>query len=158
MSLDVDVSIWLDTVVHSSADHYLTNFCYYSKCANLNPQELLDLKLSEDTSRRYYPAERLMETWIYLAKQKHLYPSLIFGVLNAVRSFYVHGRKPLLKIEYVYGRKPKIILTEEILRFRDGFNFYGQVPFDFMISASEERASLRDASTAAKSSFQGDAT
>jgi hypothetical protein len=134
LSLNEDVSLWLNNVTPSSGKRYLTNFCYYSKCVGVSPSALIDLKLSEDPRRRYYPAERLMETWIKLAKHK-LSSNLIFNTLNATRSFYLHSRVPLLKIVHVYKPEPKMPLTEDFLRrFRDGFNFYGKVLFDFMIS------------------------
>jgi hypothetical protein len=135
VSLNPDVSIWQSNVGPGSWNHYLTNLIYFSKCVNLTPSELLNLKASEDPQHRYFPAERLIETWIKMARQKGLPSSVIFNTLNATRSFFLHSRAPLLKIVFVYKPKPKRILNEDILRkFRDGFNFYLKVLFDFLIS------------------------
>jgi hypothetical protein len=134
-SLNQDIAIWLSKVVASSGNRYLTDLLFYSKCVDLSPPALLDLKMSEEKERRYFPAERLMETWIAQAKKKPLASYLIFNTVNAAKSFYSHNRVPLLEVEYVYKPKPKPPLTEELLRnFREGFNFYGRVLFDFFVS------------------------
>jgi hypothetical protein len=134
-SQNLDVSLWLNTVISSTGNVYLTNLLYYSKCVTLSPPALLDLKMSKDPETRYFPAEQLMENWIRLAKQKKLLPSKIFGIVNATNSFYSHSRVPLIEISYVYKPKPKPPLDKNFLRtFREGFNFYSKVLFDFIVS------------------------
>jgi hypothetical protein len=57
---NLDVSLWLSRVEPSSAIDYLTDLLYYSKCVNLSPPALLDLKMSEDPKQRYFPALMLV--------------------------------------------------------------------------------------------------
>jgi hypothetical protein len=136
-SQNVDVSLWLGTVVPSTANRYLIDLLYYSKCVNLAPPALLDLKMSEEPKNRYFPAEQLLQNWINLADKKKFYPSKIFSTVCATKSFYAHSRVPLIKVDYVYRPRPKQQLTKELFRnFREGFNnnFYNQVLFDFLIS------------------------
>ncbi len=134
-SLDPDVSSWLSKLGQRSQTHYLRFLCYYSKSVRLSPAELLNLKLSEDPKHRYFPAEKLMETWIVKAKQDGQTSSTINNTLGAVRSFHLHSRAPLLKIVFVYRPQRKSPLqVDQILKLRGGFNFYGKVIYDFLLS------------------------
>jgi len=131
-----EVALWLKQVGFSSREEYLKSLIYYTKCSNLNPAALLDLKLSEDPKRGYYPAEELLQSWIDLAEEtKCVTSSRIWNEVNAVRSFYMHSRVPLQPVDYVYVPKEKDVFDENNLKkFREGFDFYGKVLFDFILS------------------------
>ncbi len=135
LSLNQDVSSWLEGHSWSTRNHYTRMLGYYCKCVGLGPSQLLDLKLSEDPKRRFYPAEVLLETWIKMAKGK-ISPSYIANGQGTVMSFYSLSRVSLKKVKkYVYkpNQKPSATI-ERILKFRTGMNFYGQILNDFLIS------------------------
>jgi hypothetical protein len=131
-----DVVVWLGKVGYSTRPHYLTSLCYFLKCVDLqNPSALLDLKCQEDIKRRLFPAERLVEVWQTLAAQQGLSPSRIKKTLDAIRSFFKHNRIPLIQVTCTYKPKAKKDLSDEDLRkFREGFNWFGKVLFDFLLS------------------------
>lgn len=131
-----DVSIWLGKVGYATRPAYVTDLCYFLACVGIqNPTELLDLKCQEDIRRRYFPAERLVETWIGLARQKGMTASKIKKIIDAVRSFFKHNRVPLVQVRAPYKPRLKDSLTDEDLRrFRTGFNWYGAILFDFLQS------------------------
>jgi hypothetical protein len=136
LSLNSDVTLWLEGHSWLTRDHYIRVLGYYCKCVGLGPSQLLDLKLSEDPKRRFYPAEILLETWIKMAKERQVTPSYIANVQNTVMSFYSLSRVRLKKVRtFVYKPNPKPNATiERVLKFRTGMNFYGQILNDFLIS------------------------
>ena len=79
-----------------------------------------------------------METRIKLAKQKGLSRTKISRCLTVVSSFFTHNRAPLVEVTFAYKPKPHPPLDEKQPRkFRDkGFNQYGKVLFDFLLSVS----------------------
>ena len=56
-ALNPDVSAWLDKIGFTTREEYLRRLCFFLNCVVLSPSDLLDLKLSEDPKRRYFPAE-----------------------------------------------------------------------------------------------------
>jgi hypothetical protein len=129
------VARWLSKVGFSSREVYLKNLLYYTKCVNLTPFQLLQLKISEDRNLLFYPAEDLLEAWIKDAENGGVKPSRINGVVLATRSFYRHNRLILADVDYVYCPKEKLdVQLEDLRRFRKGFDFFGKVLFDFILS------------------------
>jgi hypothetical protein len=102
---------------------------------DISPSALLDLKLSDDPKRRYFPVEKLIETWMPLAEKHGLSDNKILNIVTVLRSFFKYNRIPLLKIECTYSPEPKEPLEEDDLkRFRKEFDFYARVVFDFLLS------------------------
>lgn len=133
---NADVLLWLNKIGWRTRHEYQVALIWFLKCVNIqNPSQLLDLKMEEDPRRRYFPAERLVETWAAIAKQKKMSSSQIKKVLDTVRSFFKHNRIPLVQVTCTYKVKPKEPITVEQLRqYREGFNFYGKIIFDFLLS------------------------
>jgi hypothetical protein len=131
-----DVSVWLDKVCYSTRPGYVTSLCHFLKCVNLeDPGRLLDLKGHDDPRQRFFPAERLAEVWMSKARQQGLSNAMIKRTMDAVRSFFKSNRIPLIEVKCSYKPRPKGDLTDEDLRaFREGFNWYGKILFDFMLS------------------------
>ena len=133
---NTDVLLWLNKIGYSTRNNYVTALVWFLECTHIdNPSKLLDLKMDEDPRRRYFPAERLLETWIALTKENRASQSQIKKVVDTVRSFFKHNRVPLIQVTYSYKPKTKAPLTaEELKRFREGFNFYSKILFDFLLS------------------------
>lgn len=131
-----DVVVWLGKVGYATRSGYVTGLCHFLKCVGIqNPTDLLDLKCREDLKRRYFPAERLVEEWIGLARQSKMSSAIIKRTVDAVRSFYKHNRVPLVQVTCPYKPKAKQSISDEDLRrFRGGFNWYGAILFDFLQS------------------------
>ncbi len=130
-----DVSNWLSKVGNSSREPYKKGLCYFTKCVCISPSALLDLKLTDDPKRRYFPVEKLIETWIAMAEKHGLSDCKILFIVTLVRSFFKHNRIPLLKIECSYTPASKEPLEEDQLRrFREALDFYGKILFDFLLS------------------------
>ena len=137
VQLNSDVRVWLSKMGHETQPNYLRGLCYFLKCVGFNdPATLLDLKKHDDPKSRFYPAERLVEWWIMLAKEKRLGQAKLVKTMVAVRSFYKHSRAQLINITVGrYKPKPKPSLgAEELLRFRDALNWQHRILFDFLIS------------------------
>ena len=130
-----DVILWLGKVGYKTRPGYLTNLCYYLKCVGIeDPGALLDLKGTEDPKRRYFPAERLAETWHALARAS-LSDAQIKKVLDAVRSFYKRNRVQLIDVQCSYKPRARGEISDEQLRtFRESFNWVGKILFDFLLS------------------------
>jgi hypothetical protein len=131
-----DILLWLNKVGYKTRPNYETALAYFLKCTKINsPTTLLDLKMNEAPKRRFFPAERLIETWIAIAERKGVKKSQINLVVTAVRSFFRHNRVPLVEVSYSYDSPLKEPFDENQLRqFRDCFNFYGKIIFDFLLS------------------------
>jgi hypothetical protein len=131
-----EVARWLSKVGYSTRAHYTRDLCYYLKSTGIeDPTALLDLKGQEDPKRRFYPAEDLAETWVIQARQSGFSDSKIKSVIDAVRSFYKHNRVALIQVKAPYRPRAKEDVSDEDLRkFREGFNFYGKILFDFLLS------------------------
>jgi hypothetical protein len=136
-----DAALWLNKIGFVTRRNYEGQLIHFLKCVHIdNPSHLLDLKMDENPRRRFFPAERLAETWAALASQKipdqePLTESVIKNTLDAVRSFFKHNKVPLIQVNYAYKPKPKDTFDEEQLRqFRESFTFYGKIIFDFLLS------------------------
>lgn len=131
-----DVALWLNKVGPITKTAYQRSLIYFLKCVKIkNPSALLDLKMDENPRRRFFPAERLTETWIAHAKQNKLTDSQITVLITAVCSFFKHNRAPLAEVSYTYKPKPKQTFDQTQLRqFRENFNFFGKIIFDFLLS------------------------
>jgi len=127
----------LAKIGRATAPGYLISICHFLKCVNVSdPAKLLDLKGYESIKRRFFPAEKLVETWQAKARKEGLADALIKRRLDAVRSFFKHNRIPLVQVTCAYKPKQKQPLTDEdIRRFREGFNWFGKILFDFLLSA-----------------------
>jgi hypothetical protein len=135
LALNPDVRSWLGNVVAKSQDIYLRHMAYFLKCVQMNPTELLDLKLSQNPNLRFYPAEKLLEAWRDLAKEKKVTRSMISIVITTVKSYFSNSRTPLVKVKFVY--KPKIKEApppNHLFKFREGFTYSGKPYFDFFLS------------------------
>ena len=137
VSRNPDVALWLGKVGFSTRPHYLTSLCYFLKCVNIeNPSTFLDLKTEENPKQRFFPAERLVETWQAEAHVNGISSAKIKKIIDAIRSFFKHNRIPLLQIKCTYKPKSKqSICDDDLCKFREGFNWYGKFLFDFMLSA-----------------------
>jgi hypothetical protein len=131
-----DVALWLSKVGFQTRPGYVRLLAYFLKCVNLtDPTELLDLKGHEDVKQRFFPAEKLVEVWMARAREKGLSNAKIKRALDTVRSFYKHSRIPLVQVKFTYKPRPKNSISDEELRaFREGFNWYGKILFDFLLS------------------------
>jgi len=136
--LNKDVRMWLGKMGHETKPSYLRSLCYFLECVGfVDPAQLLDLKKFDDAKARFYPAERLVEWWIMLAKEKRLGQAKLVKTMVAVRSFFKHSRAGLVNISVGrYKPKPKPSLgAEELLRFREALSWpTHRILFDFLIS------------------------
>lgn len=136
LEANVDVAVWLGKVGYSTRPGYVRSLSYFLACVGIqSPSELLDLKCQEDTKHRLFPAEQLVEAWIGLARQNRMSPAGVKKTVDAVRSFFKHNRVPLVQVRCGYKPRLKQALNDdEIRRFRGGFNWYGSILFDFLLS------------------------
>lgn len=137
VQLNKDVRMWLRKMGHETRDNYVSGLCYFLQCVGFtDPAKLLDLKSYDDAKTRFYPAERLVEWWIMLAKEKHLGQARVVKTVTAVRSFFKHSRAQLINITVSrYKPKPKPSLgAGELLRFREALSWQPRILFDFLIS------------------------
>lgn len=135
LALNSDIKGWLGNVVATSQNIYKRNIGYFLKCVQLNPTELLDLKLSQNQNLRFYPAEKLLEAWRDMAKEQKMPRSVISSVVTTVKSYFSNSRTPLVKVKYTY--KPKIKeapSVDQLTMFREGFTFHSKLYFDFFLS------------------------
>jgi hypothetical protein len=140
-----DVSIWLGKVGYASRHGYLTLLCFFLKCVNIeNPTELLDLKTYENVRQRFFPAERLVEYWQSLLRQKGVPAHLEKRVLTAVRSFFKYNRVPLLQITCSYRAKEKpSISDDDLCKFREALDWRDTILFDFLVSVPLRRGQFQ---------------
>lgn len=136
VSKNPDVTIWLGKVGYATRPGYLHGLCYFLKCVNINdPTVLLDLKTHENVKKRFFPAERLIETWQSKAHLAQVKAHAEKKVLDAVRSFFKYNRVPLIQIKCSYRPKPKTEIADDELRtFREALSPIDTTLFDFLTS------------------------
>jgi site-specific recombinase XerD len=135
-SKSADVMVWLGKVGYQTRRNYLRALCCFMESVNIRePALLLDLKSHENSKKRFFPAERLIETWQGKAHQAHVSAAAEKKTLDAVRSFFKYNRVPLLQIKCSYRPKPKQEVTDEELRsFRESLGPLNTILFDFLTS------------------------
>jgi hypothetical protein len=131
-----DVAVWLGKVGYATRPAYLSGLCYFLKCVGISdPTVLLDLKTHENVKKRFFPAERLVETWQSKAHLVQVKPHVEKKVLDAVRSFFKYNRVPLIQIKCSYRPKPKTEISDDQLRtFREALSSKDTVLYDFLFS------------------------
>jgi hypothetical protein len=136
ISNNPDVTVWLGKVGYATRPGYLCELCYFLKCVGIkDPTVLLDLKTHENVKKRFFPAERLVETWQSKAHLAQVKAHVEKKVLDAVRSFFKFNRVSLVQIKCSYRPKPKTEVSDEELRtFREALSPVDTVLFDFLLS------------------------
>lgn len=136
VSANPDVAVWLGKVGYATRPGYLHGLCYLLKCVDIiDPTVLLDLKTHENVKKRFFPAERLVETWQSKAHLAQVKSHVEKKVLDAVRSFFKANRVPLTQIKCSYRPKPKPEIADDELRtFREALSSKDTVLFDFLTS------------------------
>jgi len=131
-----DVTVWLGKVGYATRPAYLSGICYFLKCVDISdPTVLLDLKTHENVKKRFFPAERLVETWQSKAHLAQVKPHAEKKVLDSVRSFFKYNRVPLIQIKCSYRPKPKTEVTDDQFRtFREALSAKDTILFDFLTS------------------------
>ena len=135
LALNPDIMSWLGNLAATSHNKYLRTMGYFLKCVQMNPTELLDLKLSQNPNLRFYPAEKLLEAWRDIAKKQKVPHSVISIVVTTVKSYFSNNRTPIVKVKFVY--KPKIKEApslDQLMRLREGFFSGSKLYFDFFLS------------------------
>lgn len=136
VSTNADVIVWLAKVGYATRPQYLRCLCVFLSCTGItDPSALLDLKTHENVKKRFFPAERLIETWQAKAHLAHISAHTEKKILDSVRSFFKYNRVPLIQIKVSYRPMPKQEITDEQLRtFREALNALDTILFDFLTS------------------------
>jgi len=136
VSMNPDVTVWLGKVGYHTRPDYLRNLCVFLSCVGItDPSALLDLKSHENVKKRFFPAERLVETWQGKAHLAMVKAHVEKKVLDAVRSFFKWNRVSLIQIKCSYRPKPKPeVLDDQLRTFREALSATDTVLFDFLTS------------------------